>query len=146
MGYSFHAHRISGGIGADDRYWESLEEGEFRLPRCADCKRWMWPAHFRCGHCGSWDQLWDPVELSGTVYSWTRSHHAFDRTQERAGDTPYVVIVAELPAADGARVIGVLAGPDDGVHVGARVRGHIDPPSEKTKGYAAVRWTVAGED
>lgn len=144
MEYSFHRHRITGGIGADDRYWESLEEGEFRLPRCADCARWMWPAHFRCGLCGCWDQLWEPVEMSGTVYSWTRSHYAFDRTRERAEDTPYVVVVAALPGADGARVVGVLAGPDDGVHVGAPVRGHIDPPSEKSKGYAAVRWTVAG--
>ena len=43
MAYSFLEHRIPGGIGADDRFWASLEDGEFRLPRCADCKRWMWP-------------------------------------------------------------------------------------------------------
>jgi uncharacterized protein len=140
--YSFHAHRITGGIGADDRFWESLEEGEFRLPRCADCKRWMWPAHFRCGHCGSWDQLWEPVEMSGRIYSWTRAHYAFDRTKKRTEDLPYVVVVAEVPGADGARVVGVLAGPDEGVRVGAEVRGHIDPPSEKAKGYPAVRWSV----
>ncbi|GAA4711210.1 hypothetical protein GCM10023215_61750 [Pseudonocardia yuanmonensis] len=142
MEYEFYAHRITGGIGADDRFWESLEEGEFRLPRCADCKRWMWPAHFRCGQCGSWEQLWEPVEMSGRIYSWTRAHYAFDRTKERTEDLPYVVVVAEVPAADGARVVGVLAGPDEGVHVGAEVRGHIDPPSEKAKGYPAVRWSV----
>ena len=27
MTYQFSENRISGGIGADDRYWESLEEG-----------------------------------------------------------------------------------------------------------------------
>jgi uncharacterized OB-fold protein len=144
MEYEFHAHRITGGIGADDRFWESLEEGEFRLPRCADCKQWMWPAHFRCGHCGSWDQLWEPVAMTGRIYSWTRCHYAFDRTKDRAEDLPYVVVVAELPGADGARVVGALAGPDEGVRVGIPVTGHIDRPSEKSKGYAAVRWTVTG--
>jgi hypothetical protein len=39
--YSFHKRRIAGGIGADDRYWEALEEGAFELPRCAAGKRWM---------------------------------------------------------------------------------------------------------
>lgn len=144
MKYSFHDHRINGGIGADDRFWESLEEGEFRLPRCTECTARMWPAHFRCGQCGSWDQIWEPVEMSGTIYSWTRSWYAFDRTLERAEDAPFVVIMAELPHADGARVAGVLSGPDEGIRVGLPIRGHIDPPSAKSKGYAAVRWSVVG--
>jgi uncharacterized OB-fold protein len=143
--YGFRSHRITGGIGADERYWESLEEGHVRLPRCAGCKRWMWPAHFRCGDCGSWDQLWEEVEPTGTVYTWTRSWYVFDRTKERAEDVPYVVVVAELPGAGGARVIGVLDGPDDGVRVGAPVRGHIDRPSARSKGYPALRWSLAGE-
>jgi uncharacterized OB-fold protein len=143
-GYSFHAHRIGGGIGADDRFWESLEEGRFRLCRCADCRRWMWPAHHRCGACGSWEQVWEDVEPAGRIYSWTRSWYAFDRTRERAEDVPYVVVVAELEQADGARVAGVLDGPEDGLRVGAPVRGHIDPPSARSLGYAAVRWTVVG--
>jgi uncharacterized OB-fold protein len=143
--YSFRAHRIGGGIGADDRFWESLEEGVFRMPRCAGCERWMWPAHFRCGRCGSWEQRWEEVEPIGSVYSWTRSWYAFDRTAERADDVPYVVVVAEIPAAGGARVVGVLDGPDEGVRIGAPVRGHIDAPSARSKGYAAVRWSLTGE-
>jgi uncharacterized protein len=142
MGYSFHDHRITGGIGADDRFWESLEDGEFRLPRCADCATWMWPAHFRCAACGSWEQVWEQVEMRGRVYSWTRTHQVYDRTKERAAELPYVVVVAELPAADGARVVGMLAGPDERVRCGAAVRGHIEPPAEASKGYATVRWSV----
>src|SRR5436853_612755 len=57
--------RIVGGIGADEPYWEYLEQGEFRLPRCAGCHQWMWPAHFRCGECGSWDQEWVQREPTG---------------------------------------------------------------------------------
>ncbi|MEQ3549922.1 OB-fold domain-containing protein [Pseudonocardia nematodicida] len=143
MGYSFHAHRITGGIGADDGFWESLEDGGFRLPRCADCAEWMWPAHHRCAVCGCWEQRWEPTPMDGRVYSWTRVHTAVDRAREGAPDLPYVVIVAELPAAAGARVLGRLAGPDQGVRVGARVNGHIDPPSPRTRGYAVVRWSVS---
>jgi uncharacterized OB-fold protein len=140
--YSFKQHRITGGIGADDGFWEALEEGEFRLSRCADCKTWRWPAHFRCASCGSWDQEWAPVEPEGTVFTWTKTWLPFDRTPERAEDVPYVVIVAEIPEAGGARVIGALKGSEDGLRVGAKVRGTIDPPSEKSKHYAAVRWSL----
>lgn len=133
---------ILGGVAADAGYWAALDAGEFRLPRCPDCGTWRWPAHFRCGECGGWEQEWVPVEPVGTVYSWTRSRYAFDRTQERAEDVPYVVVLAEIPAAGGARVLGALAGAEDDLRVGAPVTGTIDPPSPKSKGYPAIRWTV----
>lgn len=133
---------ILGGVAADEGYWAALEAGEFRMPRCPDCGTWRWPAHYRCGHCGGWEQEWEPVEPVGTVYSWTRSHYAFDRTQERAGDVPYVVVLAEIPGAGGARVLGVLAGSEDGLRVGAPVTGTIEPPSPKSKGYPSVRWSL----
>jgi uncharacterized OB-fold protein len=137
---TFRDHRITAGIGADDPYWEYLEAGEFRLPRCAGCRAWMWPAHWRCGACGSWDLAWVAVPPTGTVYSWTRTWYAFDRTKERAEDVPYVVLLVEVADAGGARVMGVLAGEDDGVKIGAPVTGTIDPPSPKSKGYPALRW------
>lgn len=143
MEYSFRKNKITGGIGADDRYWESLEEGAFRLCRCADCKTWMWPAHYRCGQCGSWDQEWETVEPRGTVYSWTRTWYSFDRVKEREADVPYVVILAEIPEANGARVLGVLKGSEENLKIGAPVVGAIDAPSGKTKGYAAIRWALA---
>ena len=145
MQYSFRTQRVTGGIGADDRYWEALEEGVFELPRCADCKRWMWPAHYRCGQCGCWQLLWEPVDPVGTVYAWTRCWYTFDRTIERAPDVPYVVVLAEIPAAGDARVTGVLCGSEDRLRIGAPVRGQIDAPSAKTKGYATIRWELAGE-
>ncbi|ALE84906.1 Acetyl-CoA acetyltransferase [Pseudonocardia sp. Ae168_Ps1] len=139
MGYSFHEHRIPGGIGADDGFWESLEDGEFRLPRCAGCAAWTWPAHHRCAACGGWEQRWEPTAMEGRIFSWTRVHAGVGRTRE----VPYVVVVAELPAAAGARVLGRLAGPDTAVAIGAPVTGHIDPPSARTRGYAALRWSLS---
>lgn len=145
MQYSFRTHRVAGGIGADDRYWEALEEGAFELPRCADCKRWMWPAHYRCGRCGCWQLLWEPVDPVGTVYAWTRCWYTFDRTAERAPDVPYVVVLAEIPAAGNARVTGVLRGAEERLRIGVPVRGRIDAPSAKTKGYATIRWELDAE-
>jgi uncharacterized OB-fold protein len=142
MDYSFYTNRIPGGIAADDRYWESLEEGTFRLSRCAGCREWMWPAHWRCGECGSWEVTWEDVEPVGSVYSWTRTWYAFDRIAERADDVPYVVVLVELPHAGGARILGVLKGDDTALRIGAPVTGSIDPPSSKTKGYATIRWSL----
>lgn len=141
-GYSFEQNKIVGGIGADDEYWRGLEDGALKLPRCAGCGVWMWPAHFRCGQCGAWDLNWIAVEPQGEIYSWTRSWYAFDRVRERAADVPYVTVLAALPQAGGARVLGVLKGSEEGLRVGAKVRGSIDPPNEKSKGYASIRWSL----
>jgi uncharacterized protein len=139
---SFRDHRITAGIGADDPFWEALERGEFRLPRCGGCRRWTWPAHWRCGVCGAWDFDWTPLAPKGTVYSWTRTWYAFDRTRERAEDLPYSVVLVEIDGAGGARVMGVLAGDDAGLKIGAPVNGTILPPSDKAKGYPSVVWTL----
>ena|SRR5256886_177559 len=135
-------HKITGGIGADDPFWEALEAGEVRLPRCAGCGRWTWPAHWRCGECGSWEFHWNVVEPAGTVYSWTRTWYAFDRTRERAGDVPYVVVLVEIDGTDGARVLGVLNGDEAAVKIGARAAGAVLPPSEKTLGYPSIVWSL----
>ena len=134
--------RIPGGIGADDGFWEALAEGEFRLPRCAGCERWTWPAHWRCGECGSWEFHWTAVEPAGTVYSWTRTWYAFDRTRERADDVPYVVVLVEIDGTDGARVLGILTGDEASLKIGARVRGTIVAATEKAKGYPSVVWSL----
>jgi uncharacterized protein len=135
--------RITGGIGADDPFWEALEAGECRLPRCSGCARWTWPAHWRCGECGSWEFRWSTVEPTGTVYSWTRTWYAFDRTAARAGDVPYVVVLVEVDGTDGARVLGVLQGDEAALKIGARVAGTIQAPSEKALAYPSIVWSLA---
>jgi uncharacterized OB-fold protein len=139
---SLPAQRIVGGINADQEYWEHLGAGEFRLPHCAGCQRTIWPAHFRCGECGSWDMEWVEHEPAGVVFSWTRTWYPFDRTTERADDIPYVTVLCEVDGADGARVMGMLDGADDGLKVGARVRGVIKPPSVKSKHYPSICWVL----
>ena len=139
------ALKIHGSIGADDEYWAGLEVGEFRMSRCGACKTWMWPAHYRCGHCGSWDFEWVKMDPVGTVYTWTRTYYPFDRVLERQEDLPYVTILAEIPAAGNARVFGMLHGSEEGLKIGAPVRGVFLPASPKTKNYPTICWQLGGE-
>ena len=142
MSYSFMQHKIIGAIEADDEYWRNLEDGKFTLPRCSGCKNWTWPAHFRCGQCGSWEFEWVELEPKGSIFTYTRSRYAFDRVLERKDDVPYVTIVAEIPEANNVRVMGVMKGDEAGLKIGAEVRGTIDPPSAKSKFYPAIRWEL----
>lgn len=134
---------ITGGIHADEPFWNYLAAGEFRLLQCDACGKWIWPAHWRCGRCGSWDMRWQPVEPRGTVFSWTRTWLAFERVRERAEDVPYVVILGEVPAAGNVRVFGVLDGDNTAtVRIGRTIDGVILPPSPKTKGYPSLVWRL----
>ena len=133
--------RVTGGIGADEPYWAALAGGEFKLPRCAKCKTWTWPAHYRCP-CGSWDFDWEAVEPVGTVFSWTRTWYPFDRVPERHAVLPYATVLAEIPAAGGARVFGMVKGSDEGLKIGLPVRGVVTPASPDSKGYATICWEL----
>jgi len=139
----FEKHRIVGGIGADDEYWRALEEGAFKLPRCAGCGAWTWPAHWRCGRCGAWDMKWVVVDPVGTIFTWTRSWYSFDRVKERADDVPYVTVLTEITGTDGARVLGMLEGSQEGLRIGAAVRGVVHPPAAKSKWYPSICWRLA---
>jgi len=142
MTYSFEQHKITGAIEADDEYWRGLESGVFQLQRCASCQTWTWPAHFRCGHCGSWEFEWVPLPANGLVFTYTRTRYAFDRVLERKEDVPYVTVVTEIPAANNVRVMGLLKGSEQGLTIGAPVKGVIEPPSPKTKNYPSIRWEL----
>jgi uncharacterized OB-fold protein len=150
VAYTFYEHRLEPFIECGDAFWEGLEDGHFRLCRCASCQRWLWHTQYggldiRCGVCGSWDVEWVDVEPEGKVYAWLRTNQPFEGAEEFWDLIPYVTIEAELFGPGGPRVIGLLRGPEDGLRVGATVRGEIEPPSEKTKWYAALRWRLAKE-
>lgn len=147
MEYSFRKNKMVGFIDSGDEFWEALERGEFRISRCSGCKRWMWEANFgaptvRCSECGCWDLEWVEVEPEGVIYAWIRSNRAYPGVTEREADVPYVTVEVEVGGPGGPRVLGVLKGREDGLRVGARVRGTIEPPSPKTKGYPSISWSL----
>jgi len=128
--------------GADGPYWEGLSQGLLKLPRCAGCGRWQWPAVWRCGDCGAWDQTWAPVAMAGAVYSWTRTWHPFHGT-EGIG-TPFVSVVVELPDAGGLRLAGVLDGETEAVAIGAPVAGAVGETIFNGAALPTIRWRLAG--
>jgi uncharacterized protein len=124
--------------GLDAPHWEGLRAGTLLLQRCRDCETWVWSPRPICPACHSFDMSWEAVDPVGTIYSWTRTWQAF--TPESTGHLPYVVVVAELPAAGDRRVLGVLAHAD-GVtpRIGSTVRGEIEQPPDEQH-WPLVRW------
>jgi uncharacterized protein len=129
--------------GLDKPHWEALRSGRLELQRCKDCAGWTWSPRPICPECHSFNIGWEQVDPTGTIYSWTRTWQPF--TPESTGHLPYVVVLVELPAADGRRVMGVLAHAD-GVtpRIGAAVRGVIEA-SPDAEHWPIVRWHLVGD-
>jgi uncharacterized protein len=129
----------------DDRldapHWEGLRAGEVRIQRCAGCGLWIWAPRPMCPRCHGFDLRWAAVEPAGTIYSWTRTWQPF--SAELSGHVPFTVVLAELPAAGGRRLLGVLRGGDSAdVGIGQAVTGEIDSPDDPS-GWPTLRWRLA---
>lgn len=79
--------------------------------------------------------------MRGRVFSWIRTHQRFAASFSSV--TPYVTLLVELPDAGNRRLFGVLVGPEEGLEVGAPVKGVIQKPSELTRGQPVLRWQLA---
>lgn len=127
--------------GVDTPHWEGLRAGQFLIQRCRGCRSWTWAPLPICPSCHSFDMGWEPVELTGTIYSWTRTWQPF--TPESRGHLPYVNVLVELPAAGNRRVVGVLTGVDEVTpRVGQRVTGSIEQPPDD-RYWPLVRWQLS---
>ena len=129
--------------GLDAPHWDGLRAGKLLLQHCRQCATWTWSPRPICPACHSFDIGWEPVDPVGTIYSWTRTWQPF--APESTGHLPYVVVLVQLPAAGGRRVLGVLANAD-GVtpRIGDRVRGEIEQPPDDDH-WPLVRWHLDRE-
>ncbi|MFT3866535.1 MAG: OB-fold domain-containing protein [Solirubrobacterales bacterium] len=125
----------------DFPYWQGLGRGELLIQRCESCAAWQWPADWRCPKCGGYDLGWQRVEPVGSVYTWIRTHHPF--VAAYADLVPYVNVLVELDGADGARLMGLLTGEEEGLTTGAAVRGEFQPASARTIGLPVLTWSLA---
>ncbi len=132
---------IFNGLGADGPYWLALSEGCLRLPRCTSCREWHWPAVSRCGNCGSWEQEWHDVPLTGKIFTWTRCWHAFLGAE--GFHTPFVTVVVELPQAGNLRVLGVFDGDGD-PQIGTKVAGSVRGTPVSEGEIPALHWQPVG--
>lgn len=128
------------GARVDAPYWAGLERGALHIQRCAGCESWIWPAEWRCGVCGSFDSTWPQVEPVGHVYTWTRTHYPF--VPSHADLVPYVHVLVALSRAGDRRILGILTGSEDGLRIGAPVRGYVEPPSERSRDLPVFRWEL----
>lgn len=110
--------------GLDAPHWAAARRGELRIQRCATCGEWIWAPRPICPSCHGFDLHWPAVAPVGRIYSWTRTWQPF--APEVRGHLPYVVVLVELPAAGGRRMIGVLEDGDGlDVRIGSPVRGEF---------------------
>ncbi|HVM52093.1 MAG TPA: OB-fold domain-containing protein [Acidimicrobiales bacterium] len=124
--------------GLDAAYWEAAAEHRLVVQRCGGCGRHQWGPEWICHRCRSFDLGWADVEPTGVIYSWERVWHPVHAALPEA--CPYVVVLVELPHADGVRMVGNLLGDaTDPVVIGAPVEAVFedhdgDPP------YTLVQW------
>jgi uncharacterized OB-fold protein len=98
-------------------FWDAVEQGEIRLPRCSVCQRWQWYPSAAGADCAGGELLWEPVAHTGTVHTFTRVERAF--LPGGQADVPFVVGFVELDGVEGVRLVSNLV--DDDVRVGMRV-------------------------
>jgi hypothetical protein len=134
---------IAGPAPADlDRpHWEGLLVGELRIQRCVACGTWIWAPRAMCPSCHGMDFAWPAVDPVGSVYSWTRTWQPF--APDVSGHLPYLVVLVELPAAGGRRVLGLASEGDvDEVAIGQPATGVFEAPPDDD-GWPLLRWRLS---
>lgn len=126
--------------GLDLPFHQGLQAHRVVIQRCADCGTWQWPPEVLCHRCRSFDMTWaQPDASDGTVFTWTRVWHPAREGLEPA--VPYLVVVVELAAAPGVRLVGNLLGDATAdVVVGQRVV----PEFEDHERYTLLQWRAVG--
>jgi len=125
--------------GLSRPYWDAARRGELMIQRCNRCRAWQWGPEWICHACLSLDVGWERVDARGVIYSWERVWHPVHPALESAG--PYIVVLVELPHADGVRMIGNLVGdPRQAVRIGAPVEAVFEQHADATPPYALVHW------
>jgi uncharacterized OB-fold protein len=128
--------------GLSRPYWEGARRGELWIQRCRACRVWQWGPEWICHACLSFDVGWERVGGRGRVYSWERAWHPVHPALNNAG--PYVVLLVELPDADGVRMIGNLFGdPKQPVKIGAPVEAVFEHHEDVEPPYTLVQWRLA---
>lgn len=128
------------GIGADGEYWAALARGKLKMQQCVGCNQWHWPAVWRCGECGSWQQQWHEVAPRGRIYSWTRSWHDFGAPLDLP--IPYISVVVELDGVDGKRLLGTLDSSAAEPAIGQPVTGRIHHYEFEGEALQSIRWSL----
>ncbi|MDO8614838.1 MAG: OB-fold domain-containing protein [Dehalococcoidia bacterium] len=81
-------------------FWEGLRAREVRLPRCLECRRYVFYPRRLCPFCLCERLEWVRASGRGTVYSYTVVRRAMNPAFQE--DVPYLFAIVELE--EGVRV------------------------------------------
>ena len=127
--------------GLDAPYWDSAREERLVVQRCRGCDAWQWGPEWICHRCLGFDLGFDAVEPAGRIYAYERVWHPVHPALAEQG--PYVVVLVELPQADGVRMIGNLLGaPQQPVRVGAPVSAAFEHHPDEDPAFSLVQWRL----
>ena len=80
-------------------YFTAAAAGELRVPRCADCGRFVWYPTDTCPTCGATAIPWTRVSGRGTLFSWAVVRRAFlPAFEDRIPFVTGLVAIDEDPA------------------------------------------------
>ncbi|MET0324837.1 MAG: OB-fold domain-containing protein [Ilumatobacteraceae bacterium] len=120
-------------------YWEGIEEGELRLPRCERCGSWQWYPVGGTGHSCGGDLRWTAVEPTGRIFSFTTVRRPF-LPGATTSDPPLTTVLFELDGAPDVRLIGQLVEGAEPV-IGARVTGRfVEADGRRDLRFEPVPW------
>jgi uncharacterized protein len=101
-------------------FFDHARQQRLAFPYCRSCGQFHWYPMPRCPHCRGSDIEWRQVSGRGTLFSFTRVMHAFDKS--RADALPYVVALVEFADAPGVRLItNIIDSPHDELRIGQSV-------------------------
>ena len=127
--------------GLDAPFWAGLQEERLLLQRCRACRGWQWGPEWLCHRCHSFDVGFEEVAPEGRIYSYERVWHPVHRALQAHG--PYLIVLVEVPAADGVRLIGNLLGdPEQPVRIGASVRGVFEHHPDAGPPFTLLQWSA----
>ena len=89
-------------------YWDALNEGRLVLQSCGACGKVRHYPRPLCDACYSFDVRWIDAKGTGTIHSWTVTHHAFNPGFK--AELPYVLVTVDL--AEGVRMQAPLRSAD----------------------------------
>ncbi|MGF1596792.1 MAG: Zn-ribbon domain-containing OB-fold protein [Acidimicrobiales bacterium] len=127
--------------GLDEPYWSGTRRHELLVQRCDNCGAFQWGPEWMCHACQSLEVGWAVVEPRGRIFSWQRPHHPVHPALNDQG--PYIVVLVELPAAGGVRMVGNLLGdPLQEVRIDAEVEAVFEDHDDADPPYTLVQWRV----
>lgn len=123
----------------DGSFWEGLVDERLLVQRCRSCSRWQWGPEWCCHRCHSFDVGFEEVEPTGVIYSHERVWHPVHPALKDHG--PYVIVLVELPHADGVRLVGNLIGdPMQPFAIGDRVRAVFEHHPDGDHPHTLLQW------